>query len=110
VVIHISKAGTLPRVVERVRSNPKLAVAIACGVLLLLAWIAWAILVTSDHGSRAGLGVLVAWPALVAALAVVVLAFYGLYLLIRRLLPEEENSGARPAPQETEEAEASTKS
>jgi hypothetical protein len=90
----------LPRVVERVRSNPKLAVAIACGVLLLLAWIGWAIFVTSDRGSRAGLGVLVAWPALIAGLALVVLAFYGLYLLIRRLLPEEGTATVDPPAQE----------
>jgi TRAP-type C4-dicarboxylate transport system permease small subunit len=90
----------LPRVIERVRSNPKLAVAIACGVLLLLAWIGWAIFVTSDHGSRAGLGVLVAWPALIAGLGLVVLAFYGLYLLIRRLLPEEGTATVDPPAQE----------
>jgi hypothetical protein len=114
----------LPRVIERVRSNPKLAVAIACGVLLLLAWIGWAIFVTSDHGSRAGLGVLVAWPALIAGLALVVFAFYGLYLLTRRLLPEEGGAAIDPPAQQDldeeddpedseeedeEEAEASTK-
>ncbi len=59
--------------------------AIACGIVLLLAWIAWAIVVTSDHGSRAGLGVLVAWPALLAAAALVSLALIGAFILIRRL-------------------------
>ena len=53
------------------RANPWLAVAIAVGVLVCAAWIVWAILVTSDNGARAGLGVLVAWPALLLGLALI---------------------------------------
>src|SRR5262249_21357654 len=58
---------------------------IAGGGLLLIAWIAWAIYVTTDHGARAGLGVLLSWPVLLGALALISLPFIGLYLLIRRL-------------------------
>jgi hypothetical protein len=71
--------------IHRVRSNPRLVVAVAGGAVLLLAWIGWAIYVTSDHGARAGLGVLIAWPATLAALALISLPFIGGYLLIRRL-------------------------
>ena len=54
------RIGTLPRVgtpdrlhggTRKVRANPWLAVAIAAGVLLFAAWIAWVIHVTSDNGA-----------------------------------------------------------
>jgi hypothetical protein len=84
--------GTLPRVgaldqlrgsTRQVRANPWLAVAIAAGVLLVAAWIAFAIHVTSDKGARAGLGVLVAWPALLVALVLISLPFIWAFRLIR---------------------------
>ena len=84
---------------ERARSSPRLVVAIAAGVVLLLAWIGWAIYVTSSNGASAGLGVVIAWPAMLAALALISLPFIGGYLLIRRL---SEDSGS------TETAEAET--
>jgi hypothetical protein len=68
---------------RKVRSNPWLAVATAAGVLLVAAWIAFAIQVTSDKGARAGLGVLVAWPALLVGLALISLLFIWLVRLIR---------------------------
>jgi hypothetical protein len=101
VVIHTTKLGTLPRVIERVRSNPKLAVGIACGVVLVLAWIAWAVYVGSDNGSRSALGVLIAWPALLAAIALVSLPFIGGYRLIRHLSAEDGGATAE-APAETD--------
>jgi hypothetical protein len=93
-VRHLGAAGigTLPRVgaldqlrrsTRQVRANPWLAVAIAAGVLLVAAWIAFAIHVTSDKGARAGLGVLVAWPALLVALALISLPFIWAFRLIR---------------------------
>jgi len=84
--------GTLPRVgaldrlrgsTRQVRANPWLAVATAAGVLLVAAWIAFAIHVTSDKGARAGLGVLLAWPALLVALALVSLPCIWAFRLIR---------------------------
>jgi hypothetical protein len=75
--------------VGRARSNPRLVVAMAGGAVLLLAWIGWAIYVTSDHGARAGLGVVIAWPAMLAALALISLPFIGGYLLIKRLSASE---------------------
>ncbi len=80
-------------------------VAIAGGAVLLLAWIGWAIYVTSDHGARAGLGVVIAWPAMLAALAIISLPFIGGYLLIRRLTPSEGDGGTATADAETPDAD-----
>jgi hypothetical protein len=75
--------------VRRVRSNPLLAVAVVAGALLVLAWIAWAIHVASDRGGREALGVLIVWPAIAVAVALIAFAFYGVYLLIRGQRREE---------------------
>jgi hypothetical protein len=93
------RTGTLPRVetLRRVRSNPKLVVAIAGGVLLLLAWIGWAIHVGSDDGGRAALGVLITWPLLLLAAVLVVLAVYGVYRLISGLAASEPDGGEEEA-------------
>jgi hypothetical protein len=72
-------------ILERARSSPRMVIAIAAGVVLLLAWIGWAIYVTSSNGATAGLGVVIAWPAMLAALALISLPFIGGYLLVRRL-------------------------
>jgi hypothetical protein len=110
------RIGTLPRVgaldqlrgadggiVQRARSNPRLIVAIAAGVILVLAWIGWAIYVTSENGAGAGLGVVIAWPAMLAALALISLPFIGGYLLIRRL--SEDSGSTATAEVETSEEE-----
>jgi hypothetical protein len=76
--------------IERGRSNPRLGIAAIAGALLLIAWIAWAIYVTNDNGPSAGLGVVLSWPILLAALAVVALPFVGLYLLVNLLRSTEE--------------------
>ena len=78
--------------VERVRSNTRVAIAWSAGALLVVAWIAWAIYTTSEHGGAAGLGVLISWPAAIAALALVAAPFVGLWLLLKRLRPD----GGRP--------------
>jgi hypothetical protein len=79
------------RMAQRVRENPRIAVATACGVLLLLAWIGWAIYVANENGASAGLGVMIAWPAMVAALALISLPFIGGYMLIRSPSIDEGN-------------------
>jgi flagellar biosynthesis/type III secretory pathway M-ring protein FliF/YscJ len=105
-VLHIPAIGTLAPVeaqdrlqgangdgmIERARSSPWLIVAIALGAILILAWVAWAIYVTSSDGATAGLGVVIAWPAMLAALALISLPFIGGYLLIRRLSEDGESS------------------
>src|SRR5436190_18057614 len=65
--------GTVPRVgvVDRVRARPWLVVAIAAGILLVAAWLAWAIHVASEKGFNEALGVLIAWPALLIAAALI---------------------------------------
>jgi hypothetical protein len=98
--------------IGRAREDTRLLVALAAGAILLLAWIGWAIYVASSDGARAGLGVLIAWPALLAALAIVSLPFIAGYLLIRRLSPtdgdgvpaavESESSGAEDSDDEAE--------
>ena len=83
---------------DRLRSNPRWAVAAAAAAVLLLAWIAWAIYVTSSNGATAGLGVVLAWPAMLVALALISLPFIGAYLLIRRLSEGEGATAEAAAP------------
>jgi TRAP-type C4-dicarboxylate transport system permease small subunit len=68
---------------RKVSANPWLAVAIAAGVLLFAAWIGWAIHATSENGARAGLGVLVAWPALLFAVGFILLPFIWAFRVTR---------------------------
>jgi hypothetical protein len=84
-------------IVERLRSSRRLLVALVLGVLLLIAWISWAIYVTSDNGATAGLGVVIAWPALLVALGLISLPFVGAFLLVRRANAEEDSAAAAPA-------------
>jgi hypothetical protein len=90
---------------ERARSSPRLVVAIAAGVVLLLAWIGWAIYITSSNGATAGLGVVIAWPAMLAALALISLPFIGVYLLIKRLSPSEGDAPSAVAETDTSDDE-----
>ena len=81
------------RLTESARSNPHVAIAWAAVALLVIAWIAWTIYVTTKHGANAGLGVLISWPALFAALAIVSAPFIGAWLLVRR----HRSDGSSPA-------------
>ena len=72
-------------------------VAIAAGSILLFAWIGWAVYVTSSDGATAGLGVVIAWPAMLAALALISLPFIGGYLLIKRLSEDSGSSATAEA-------------
>jgi hypothetical protein len=84
--------------VERARDNPRFALTIAGGGLLLIAWIGWAVYVTSAHGARAGLGVVLSWPVLLGALVLITLPFIGVYLLIRRLQEGGSETGTTETP------------
>jgi hypothetical protein len=102
-VPRVAALDQLRQTPRRVREHPWIAVAVVAGGLLLCAWIAWAIVVTDDHGARAGLGVLVAWPVIVIAVAILSLPFVGGYFLVRRLsgerdvdAPEEPESDSDP--------------
>jgi hypothetical protein len=118
-----ARTGSLPRVesadhagdgmeagdgiFDRVRSNPRLVIGAAVGALLVAAWIGWAVYVSSDQGARAGLGVLIAWPAMLAALALISLPFIGGYLLIRRLSTSEGAAMAEAAEDDDSDHEES---
>jgi hypothetical protein len=72
-------------VIHRVRSDRRLAIALVVAVLLLSAWIAWTVYVWNENGSDAGIGVLVSWPAALAALALIASPFVvGAWLLRSR--------------------------
>jgi hypothetical protein len=92
--------------IERGRSNPRLAVAAIVGVLLLIAWVAWAIYVTSDNGANAGLGVVLSWPVLLAALALIASPLIGFYFLLRSLRPTDEAGEEPPIAGASTDAEA----
>jgi hypothetical protein len=98
---------------QKARSNPWLGAAAIAAALLLIAWIAWAIYVTSDRGANAGLGVVLSWPVLLGALALVAALLAGPYLLIRLLSPGDEadvassiSGGSADAEAEADEEDA----
>jgi hypothetical protein len=91
--------------IERGRANPRLGIAAIAAALLLIAWIAWAIYVTTENGANAGLGVVLAWPSLLVALALVASPFVGLYLLVRYLQGDQELDGEGPSEDELDEEE-----
>ena len=86
-------------VIARARSNPWLVVAIAAGAIVFLAWLGWAIYVTSKNGAGAGLGVVIAWPAMLAALTLISMPFVGGYLLVKRLSKSEEDEESESEPE-----------
>jgi hypothetical protein len=79
----VPRVGALDRYVGRVRAKPGVAIAIVGGALLVAAWLGWAIYVASDRSLNEGIGVLIAWPALVLAALLVCLPLVVIYLLIR---------------------------
>jgi hypothetical protein len=80
-----------------VRVKPWIALAIVGGALLAAAWLAWAIYVASDHGLNRGIGVRLAWPALVRTALVICLPLVGIYLLVR---PREPTADEHASPSE----------
>jgi hypothetical protein len=84
---------------RRIRPNPPLAIAVAVGALLVIAWIGWAVYVAADRGAREGLGVLIAWPALLVGAALVAVPFVGSFLLIRRQQAERNSSAFTNEPE-----------
>jgi hypothetical protein len=87
-----------------VRTDPWLVVGIALAALLILAWLGWAIHITSDHGARQGLGVLVAWPAIAWAVVLISLPFIWAFRVIRPSRGPGEST-VEPDRQPTEDAE-----
>jgi hypothetical protein len=108
-----STRSKLVGLVGRVRARPRYSIAIVAGVLIGVAWIAWAIYVTSENGARAGLGVLLSWPVLLGALALIAAPFVLTAMLLQRNrasstpaiagAPAAPEAPTREAEQETEE-------
>ena len=98
--------GTLPRVGaadglrswgRKVRSNPWLAIGLVLFVLLVCAWIAWAVHVWSEHSARQAMGVLVVWPAIVAVLALISIPLIWAFRVIRASArSDEQDVDAKP--------------
>jgi type VI protein secretion system component VasK len=86
---------------RRVLGNPWLAVGLVVGLLLVCAWIGWAIHVWSEHSARQGLGVLIVWPAIVAVLALISITFVWAFRAIR-----SGGSGEQEPEAERESADA----
>ena len=97
--------SALSRMTAWIRENPRVTVAVVGGVLLVCVWITWAVYVTSENGASAGLGVMIAWPAMVAALALISLPFIGGYMLFRRLSIDEGNPASAADDPESTHAE-----
>ena len=90
---------------QRARSDARIGAALILGTLLLITWIAWTVYVWSENGSAAGIGVLISWPAVIAAVALVAAPFVVAAVLVRRLAPDGEPAlagGAVPATAEPE--------
>lgn len=93
--------GALDRFAGPVRAKPWMAAALAVALLLVAAWISWAVYVASDRGLNEGIGVLIAWPALLLAALLVCLPLVGIYMLIR---PREPAAEEHAAPTEQSES------
>jgi type VI protein secretion system component VasK len=87
---------------RKVIGNPWLAVGTVVGLLLVCAWIGWAIHVWSEHSARQGLGVLVVWPAIVAVLAVISIPFVWAFRVIRAGAGSEDSEENAEAEAEAE--------
>jgi hypothetical protein len=83
---------------RRVWASPWLLVGIVVGVLLVCAWIGWAIHVWSEQSARQGLGVLVVWPAIAALLALIPIPFVWAFRVIRAGARSDDETEAEPDP------------
>ncbi len=70
---------------HRARSDGRIGAAVILGAILFVLWIAWTVYVWTENGTAAGLGVLITWPAVLVALALVAAPFVGAVVLVRRL-------------------------
>ncbi|CAN5555413.1 hypothetical protein BH20ACT15_BH20ACT15_05200 [soil metagenome] len=65
------------------RNQRTIGLAIGVGVIVAM-WIGWTIYIWAENGSAAGIGVLISWPAVFAALALISAPFVGGALAMRR--------------------------
>jgi type VI protein secretion system component VasK len=76
---------------------------VTLAALVVLAWIAWAIHVTSDHGAREGLGVLIAWPVIAAVIALISVPFIWAFRVIRASVASRGESGSEEEAEQSEQ-------
>lgn len=91
---------------QRAKADSRIGAALILGVLLLVTWIAWTVYVWSENGVSAGLGVLISWPAVIAAIALIAAPFVAAVILVRRMAADREPAlagGAVPATAEPEQ-------
>lgn len=65
------------------------------GFLLVAAWVAWTVHIWSTNGTMAGIGVLISWPAVALALALIVVPG----VVVARLIRGRDEEKAEPAPE-----------
>lgn len=80
-------------VVERLRESPRAAAAAAGAATLVVLYVGWLVYVTASEGTTAGLGVLLSWPLLLLAIALVALPFIGVGLLVSWVVRKARGSG-----------------
>jgi hypothetical protein len=102
----LPRVPALDRLVGGAHAKPWRAVALVAGALMVAAWLGWAIYVAFAQGMTEGIGVLIAWPALLSALLLVGLPFIGIYFLVRRLRDESAIDDESPAPSDESKAAA----
>jgi type VI protein secretion system component VasK len=90
---------------RKIRDNPWLAVGIVTGVLLICAWIGWAIHVASEHSARQGLGALLAWAAIAAIVALISVPFIWAFRVIRASRSDQPQPDPEPESSDTEVTE-----
>jgi hypothetical protein len=73
------------RLMHRAHSDHRVGAAVIIGAIVFVLWIAWTVYVWTENGSTAGLGVLITWPAVLAALALVASPFVAAVILVRRM-------------------------
>ena len=73
------------RLAHRARQDNRFGAALIIGAIVLVLWIAWTVYVWIENGSTAGLGVLISWPAVIAAVALIAAPFVAAGVLIKRM-------------------------
>ena len=76
--------------------KPWLAVGIVIGLLLVCAWIGWAIHVGSDQGAGEAAGVLISWPAIAAVIALISVPFVWALRMASRRRSAGDSGLSRP--------------
>ncbi len=71
--------------VDRGRADGRIGAALIIGAIVFVLWVAWTVYVWTENGATAGIGVLITWPAVIAALALVAAPFVAAVVLVKRM-------------------------